>query len=149
MKMKTNKFLTSLFAICIILCSCGRAARVMKVVNEVAPKTVYTSDIDIRTINGINYAYYRGETYSGDVYSNNERHKMVIRNGLAVVAYSNYGVHSGNMSEKEMAINEDINSLEQKVAAGFDSPGINLSNEIYVKPKIEALRSLPNCSFSR
>lgn len=148
--MKQIKSLTSLFVIvCFLLCSCGKAARVLKVANDIAPKTVYTSDIDIRTINGVNYAYYRGEVYSGDVFSNNEKHKMVIRNGLAVVAYGNYGANSG--TEKELEIRKDRYTLEQEIyqAEGTQELGKNVTCLLYTKPMLGILNTLPDCSFSR
>ena len=38
----------------------------------------------------MNYAYYQGVPFSGEVFSSDEKSMMVIKNGIAVVAYANY-----------------------------------------------------------
>lgn len=113
-------------------------------------RIIHTTDIDIRIVNGLRYAYYNGTAYTGDVYSSDERSKMVIQNGIAIVAYANYGQHSEHAWESEMAIYEDINTVEQHRAYVYnnDNPGERLTSEIYDVLKIKTLRSLPNCSFS-
>lgn len=113
-------------------------------------RKIHTYDIDIRTVNGLRYAYYNGEAYTGDVYSSDERSKMEIRNGIAIVAYANYGQHSEHAWESEMAIYEDINTVEQHKANVYNngSPGERFASDLYDELKINTLRSLPNCSFS-
>lgn len=113
-------------------------------------KKIHTYDIDIRTVNGLRYAYYNGEAYTGDVYSSDERSKMVIKNGIAIVAYANYGQQGEHPWESEMQICEDINSVEQHRADAYynGSPGARLASDLYDDLKINTLRSLPNCSFS-
>lgn len=113
-------------------------------------RIIHTPDIDIRTVNGLRYAYYNGEAYTGDVYASDERSKMEIRNGIAIVAYANYGQHSEHAWESEMAIYEDINTVEQHRANVYNngSPGERFASDLYDELKIKTLSSLPNCSFS-
>ena len=98
----------------------------------------------------MNYAYYQGEPFSGEVFSSDEKSMMVIKNGIAVVAYANYG-QSGNIGfENQLEIHDDLYTIEQHRAdaLNFGEPGINLASAIYDELKIRTLRSLPNCSFS-
>lgn len=113
-------------------------------------KKIYTPDISIKKVSGMNYAYYQGEPFSGEVFSSDEKSMMVIKNGIAVVAYANYG-QSGNIGfENQLEIHDDLYTIEQHRADALNSnePGINLASAIYDELKIRTLRSLPNCSFS-
>ena len=79
-----------------------------------------------------------------------EKSMMVIRNGIAVVAYANYG-QSGNIaSENQLEIHDDLYTIEQHRADALNSnePGIKLASAIYDEVIIKTLRSLPNCNFS-
>ena len=101
-------------------------------------------------VSGMNYAYYQGEPFSGEVFSSDEKSMMVIKNGIAVVAYANYG-QSGNIGfENQLEIHDDLYTIEQHRADALNcgEPGINLASAIYDELKIRTLRSLPNCSFS-
>ena len=101
-------------------------------------------------VSGMNYAYYQGEPFSGEVFSSDEKSMMVIRNGIAVVAYANYG-QSGNIGfENQLKIHDDIYTIEQHRADALNSnePGIKLASAIYDELIIKTLRSLPNCNFS-
>jgi len=93
---------------CLLVTSCIYTGANLK-------KKVYTPDITIKPVNGIRYAYYNDELYTGDVYSSDEKSKMEIMNGLAIVAYANYGVTSGEDWEKEMEIHEDVSTLQNKL----------------------------------
>ena len=76
-------------------------------------KKIFTPDISIRKIRGMNYAYYQGVPFSGEVFSSDEKSMMVIKNGIAVVAYANYG-QSGNIaSENQLEIHDDLYTIEQ------------------------------------
>lgn len=141
MIMKNLKLLFVLFVAFMFSSSCDVSSRLK----------VHTPDITIQTINGMRYAYYEGKAYSGDVYSFDEKNKMVIKNGIAVVAYANQGVTTGGPLEKEIAIYEDIYSLQNKIAnsSNSDNPWSSMAGQLYTQPKIEALRTLPNCSFAQ
>ena len=69
---------------------------------------------------------------------------MVIRNGIAVVAYANYG-QSGNIGfENQLEIHDDLYTIEQHRADALNSnePGIKLASAIYDELIIKTLRSL-------
>lgn len=141
MKKVMNLFV--LLIACVLTCSCYEMSNNRQ-------EKIHTYDIDIRTVNGVRYAYYNGEAYTGDVYSSDERSKMEIRNGIAIVAYANYGQQGEHPWESEMAIYEDINTVEQHRTNAYynGSPGEKLASDLYDDLKIKTLRSLPNCSFS-
>lgn len=139
--MKNLKFLLFFIIVLLFANSCDVSSRLR----------VHTPDITIQTINGIRYACYEGKAYSGDVYSYDEKHKMVIKNGIAVVAYVNQGVTTGGPLEKEIAIYEDIYSLQNELSNSnnSDSPWSSFATQVFTQPKIDALRTLPNCSFAQ
>lgn len=141
--MKQIRFLLFAICTCVLICSCDGLGNKHQ-------KKIYTPDISIKKVSGMNYAYYQGEPFSGEVFSSDEKSMMVIRNGLAVVAYANYG-QSGNIaSENQLEIHDDLYTIEQHRADALNSgdPGINLASAVYDGLKINTLRSLPNCSFS-
>ena len=75
------------------------------------------------------YAYYQGEPFSGEVFSSDEKSMMVIQNGIAVVAYANYG-QSGNIGfENQLEIHDDLYTIEQHRADALNSnePGNKFS----------------------
>ena len=128
---------------CVFTCACNNLSNKHQ-------KKIFTPDISIRKIRGMNYAYYQGVPFSGEVFSSDEKSMMVIKNGIAVVAYANYG-QSGNIaSENQLEIHDDLYTIEQHRADALNSgePGINLASAIYDELIIKTLRSLPNCSFS-
>ena len=128
---------------CVFTCACNNLSNKHQ-------KKIYTPDISIKKVSGMNYAYYQGEPFSGEVFSSDEQSMMVIKNSIAVVAYANYG-QSGNIaSENQLEIHDDLYTIEQHRADALNSgePGINLASAIYDELKIRTLRSLPNCSFS-
>ena len=128
---------------CVFTCACNNLSNKHQ-------KKIFTPDISIRKIRGMNYAYYQGVPFSGEVFSSDEKSMMVIRNGIAVVAYANYG-QSGNIGfENQLEIHDNLYTIEQHRADALNSgePGINLASAIYDELKIRTLRSLPNCSFS-
>lgn len=139
--MNNLKFLFFFFLALMFASSCDLTSRMR----------VHTPDITIQTVNGIRYACYKGTAYSGDVYSFDEKNKMVIKNGIAVVAYANQSVTTGGPLEKEIAIYEDIYSLQNKIAnsSNSDNPWSSMAGQLYTQPKIDALRTLPNCSFAQ
>lgn len=141
--MKHLRFLLLAIITCVLTCSCDGLSNKYQ-------KRIYTPDISIRKVSGMNYAYYQGEPFSGEVFSSDEKSMMVIKNGLAVVAYANYG-QSGNIaSENQLEIHDDLYTIRQHRADALNSndPGINFASAIYDELKIRTLRSLPNCSFS-
>lgn len=128
---------------CVFTCACNNLSNKHQ-------KKIFTPDISVRKISGMNYAYYQGEPFSGEVFSSDEKSMMVIKNGIAVVAYANYG-QSGNIaSENQLEIHDDLYTIEQHRAEALNSnePGIKLASAIYDELKIRTLYSLPNCSFS-
>lgn len=128
---------------CVFTCACNNLSNKHQ-------KKIFTPDISVRKISGMNYAYYQGEPFSGEVFSSDEKSMMVIKNGIAVVAYANYG-QSGNIaSENQLEIHDDLYTIEQHRAEALNSnePGIKLASAIYDELIIKTLRSLPNCSFS-
>ena len=128
---------------CVFTCACNNLSNKHQ-------KKIFTPDISVRKISGMNYAYYQGEPFSGEVFSSDEKSMMVIKNGIAVVAYANYG-QSGNIaSENQLEIHDDLYTIEQHRADALNSnePGIKLASAIYDELIIKTLRSLPNCSFS-
>lgn len=139
--MKNLKLLFVFFVAFMFWSSCDVSSRLK----------VHTPDITIQTVNGIRYACYKGTAYSGDVYSFDEKNKMVIKNGIAVVAYANQGVTTGGPLEKEIAIYEDIYSLQNKLSNSnnSDGPWSSFATQVFTQPKIDALRTLPNCSFAQ
>lgn len=139
--MKNLKFLLFFIITLLIANSCDVPSRLR----------VHTPDITIQTVNGIRYACYKGTAYSGDVYSFDEKNKMVIKNGIAVVAYANQGVTTGGPLEKEIAIYEDIYSLQYKLSHSNNNndPWSSMAGQVFTQPKIDALRTLPNCSFTQ
>lgn len=142
-KMKHLRFLFFALFICVFTCSCDGLGKKQQ-------KKIYTPDITIKKVSGMNYAYYQGELFSGDVFSSDEKSMMAIKNGIAVVAYANYG-QSGNIaSENQLEIHEDLSTIEQHQAKASYTNGqrISLASAIYDELKIRTLRSLPNCSFS-
>lgn len=128
---------------CVFTCACNNFSNKHQ-------KKIYTPDISIKKVSGMNYAYYQGEPFSGEVFSSDEKSMMVIKNGIAVVAYANYG-QSGNIGfENQLEIHDDLYTIEQHRADALNSnePGIKLASAIYDELIIKTLRSLPNCSFS-
>lgn len=141
--MRQIKFLLFAIFTCVLTCSCDGLGNKHQ-------KKIFTPDISIRKISGMNYAYYQGVPFSGEAFSSDEKSMMVIQNGIAVVAYANYG-QSGNIGfENQLEIHDDLYTIEQHRADALNSgePGINLASAIYDELKIRTLRSLPNCSFS-
>ena len=128
---------------CVFTCACNN-------LRNKHQKKIYTPDISIKKVSGMNYAYYQGEPFSGEVFSSAEKSMMVIQNCIAVVAYANYG-QSGNIGfENQLEIHDDLYTIEQHRADALNSnePGIKLASAIYDELIIKTLRSLPNCSFS-
>ena len=124
---------------CVFTCACNNLSNKHQ-------KKIFTPDISIRKIRGMNYAYYQGVPFSGEVFSSDEKSMMVIKNGIAVVAYANYG-QSGNIGfENQLKIHDDIYTIEQHRADALNSnePGIKLASAIYDELIIKTLRSLPN-----
>lgn len=141
--MRQIKFLLLAIIACVFTCACNNLSNKHQ-------KKIYTPDISIKKVSGMNYAYYQGEPFSGEVFSSDEKSMMVIRNGIAVVAYANYG-QSGNVAfENQLEIHDDLYTIEQHRADALNSnePGIKLASAIYDELKIKTLRSLPNCNFS-
>ena len=124
---------------CVFTCACNNLSNKHQ-------KKIFTPDISIRKIRGMNYAYYQGVPFSGEVFSSDEKSMMVIQNGIAVVAYANYG-QSGNIGfENQLEIHDDLYTIEQHRADALNSnePGIKLASAIYDELIIKTLRSLPN-----
>ena len=124
---------------CVFTCACNNLSNKHQ-------KKIYTPDISIKKVSGMNYAYYQGEPFSGEVFSSDEKSMMVIKNGIAVVAYANYG-QSGNIGfENQLEIHDDLYTIEQHRADALNSnePGIKLASAIYDELIIKTLRSLPN-----
>lgn len=140
--MKHIKLLLWAIFACVLICSCDESTQ---------HKKIYTSDISVKKINGMNYAYYQGRPFSGEVLASDKKSMMVIKNGMAVVAYANYGQSGSTSFENQLDIYDDIYTLEQHRANAYynGTPGQKFVNGVYYELKIRALRSLPNCCFLR
>ena len=70
--MKTFRLLITLFA-ALVFHSCTNK--------------VYLPDIEIKEVNHEEYCYYKGELFSGKVYSSDESCYTIIKNGVPTAAY--------------------------------------------------------------
>lgn len=133
---------------CIILGSCNNTG------NIPMQRKVYTPDITIREVDGMRYAYYNGNLYTGEVYSSDEKNMMEIRNGIAIVAYGNYGSTSNEFGKAQVEIHEDYYTTSESLDRGTDLSQEHSLGELFASAMVDGgnkkiLETLPRCSFSR